>query len=127
MAWAAFQKSNWTRVAGPQKMVQYFPASASGTPTGNLTFTAGQVKTITLTAAFNFKGNGMIEIWAPEGSGSGYATAAAAGVAIENAWLQGPGSGSYAAGNHPLILVQLSSGAAYTTAATGFDLIAMES
>ena len=127
MAWSAFQKSNWTRTVGPQKMAQYFPASASGTPTGNLTFTAGQVKTITLTAAFNFKGNGMINVWAPEGSGSGYATAAAAGVAIENAWLQGPGSGSYSAGNHPLILLQLSSGAAYTTAATGFDLIAMES
>jgi len=127
MAWAAFQKPNWTRVAGPQKMVQYFPASSNGTATGNLTFTAGQVKTITLTAAFNFKGNGMVEVWAPEGAGSGYATAAAAGVAIENSWLQGPGSGSYAAGNHPLILLQISSGAAYTTAATGFDLIAMES
>jgi len=127
MAWAAFQKSNWTRTASPQKMVQYFPASASGTPTGNLTFTAGQTKTITLTAAFNFKGNGMIEAFAPMGSGSGYATAAASGVTIENAWLQGPGSGSYASGNHPLILLQLTCGAAFTTAATGFDLIVMES
>ena len=127
MAWAAFQKDNWTRTAGSQKMVQYFPASSNGTATGNLTFTAGQVKTITLTAAFNFKGNGQIGVWAPMGSGSGYATAAAQGVAIENAWLQGPGSGSYAAGNHPLILLQISSGAAATTAAGGFDLIAMES
>lgn len=127
MAWAAFQKDNWTRTVFPTKMVQYFPASASGTPTGNLTFTAGQVKTITLTAAFQWKGNGMVAVWAPMGSGSGFATAAAAGVAIENAWLQGPGSGSYAGGNHPLILLQLSCGAAFTTAATGFDLIAMES
>lgn len=127
MAWAAFQKPNWTRVAGPQKMVQYFPAGVSGTPTGNLTFTAGQVRTVTLTAAFAWKGNGMIEVWAPMGAGSGYATAATGGVTIENAWLQGPGSGSYAGGNHPLILLQISSGAAFTTAATGFDLIAMES
>lgn len=127
MAWAAFQKSNWTRTSSPQKMVQYFPASGNGTATGNLTFTAGQVRTITLTAAFQWKGNGNCEVWAPMGAGSGYATAAAAGVTIENALLEGPASGSYAAGNHPILLVQISSGAAFTTAATGFDLIGMES
>jgi len=132
MAWAAFQKPNWTRTVGPQKMVQYFPASSNGTATGGLVFTAGAVKAITLTAAFNFKGNGMLAAWIPEagGSTSGYSggeTAAAAGVCVENAYLQGATSGSYAAGNHPLIVVQLSCGAAYTTAATGFDLIVAQS
>ena len=132
MAWAAFQKSNWTRTVAPQKMTQYFPAASNATATGNLTFTAGAVKTITLTAAYAFKGNGMVSAWIPEqgGSTSGFGggeTAAAAGVCIENAYLAGAASGNYAAGNHPLIYVQLSSGAAYTTAATGFDLICQQS
>jgi hypothetical protein len=134
MAWAAFQKSNWTRAAGPQKAIQYFPASSNGTATGNITFTAGQVKSLTLTAAFMFKGNGMMEAYIPEqgGSSSGFGggqTAAAAGVCIENAYLIGaaPASSSYAAGNHPLIIVQISSGAAYTTAAAGFDIVCMQS
>ena len=134
MAWAAFQKSNWTRTASPQKMVQYFPASSNGTATGGLVFTAGAVNTITLTAAFNFKGNGIIDAWIPMqgGSSSGFGggeTAAAAGVCVDNAYLAGAAaaSSSYAKGNHPLIFVQLSSGAAYTTAATGFDLICQQS
>jgi len=127
MAWTAFQKPNWTRFAGTQKMVQYIPAATNGTVTGNVTFTAGQVKLLTVTAAFNFKGNGMIEAWDPMGAGSGFATAAAAGVAIESCYLTGPASGSYSAGNHPLIVIEMSSGAAYTTAATGFDLIVMQS
>lgn len=127
MAWTAFQKSNWTRTVSPQKAVQYFPASVQSTVTGNITFTAGQLKTITLTAAFSFKGNGVVDVWAPMGAGSGWATAAASGLNLGTAQLQGPGSGSYAAGNHPLILLQLQASAAYTTAATGFDLIAMES
>ncbi len=127
MAWSAFQKSNWTRSVGSQKAIQYFPAASNGTATGNLTFTAGLIKAITLTAAFSFKGNGMVEAWDPMGAGSGFATAVAAGVAIESAYLTGPAAGSYAAGNHPLIIVELSSGAAYTTAATGFDLICMQS
>src|SRR5271157_5440976 len=127
MAWAAFQKSNWTRVVGPQKAVQYFPASSNATMTGNLTFTAGKVVPITATAAFAFKGNGMVEAWIPEAGGStsgfsGGQTAAAAGVCVENAYLIGAASGSYGAGNHPLIVIQLSCGAAYTTAATGFDI-----
>jgi hypothetical protein len=125
MAWTNFQKSNWTRTVAPDKAVQYFPASVQGTVTGNLTFAAGAVKTITLTAAFMFKGNGMISAWGPQGVSS-YETAAAQGLVIENAWLQGPASGSYAAGNHPLILLNLSAGSALTTAATGFDLIVAE-
>lgn len=125
MAWTNFQKSNWTRTVAPQHAVQYFPAAVQGTVTGNLTFAAGAVKTLTLTAAFMFKGNGMVNVWGPEGASS-YATAAAQGLVIENAWLQGPGSGSYGAGNHPLIFVNISAGTALTTAATGFDLIAMQ-
>lgn len=125
MAWVAFQKPNWNRATIPTHSNQYFPAASNGTATGNLTFTAGAIKTVTLTAAFQFKGNGGVLVTAPEGSSS-YQTAAAAGVMIDNAWLQGPGSGNYAAGNHPVILCNLSSAAAYTTAATGFDLIAWQ-
>lgn len=134
MAWAAFQKSNWTRTTGPQKMVQYIPAASNATATGGLVFTAGAVVPVTVTAAFAFKGNGMMEAWLPTegGSSSGFGggqTAAAAGVCIENAYLIGAAaaSSSYAKGNHPLCVIQLSSGAAYTTAATGFDLIIMQS
>lgn len=128
MAWTNFQKSNWTRTGWPYKAVQYFPASTNGTATGNITFTAGQVKQVTLTAAFMFKGNGAVQAWAPEQGGStsgfgGYETAAAAGIVIENAFLIGAASGSYSAGNHPLIVLNLSAGAAYTTAAAGFDVI----
>lgn len=132
MAWAAFQKSNWTRSSSPQKAIQYFPASVQGTVTGNITFAANTTKFITLTAAFMFKGNGNVEAFAPEQGGStsgfgNYETAAAAGVLIGNAYLLGAASGSYAAGNHPLVVVALQSNAAYTTAATGFDLIVMQS
>ena len=77
--------------------------------------------------AFAFKGNGLVDIWAPEGAGSGWATVAVQGINLGAAWLQGPASGSYGAGNHPLILFQLQASAAATTAATGFDLIAMQS
>jgi hypothetical protein len=133
MAWAAFQKSNWTRAAGPQKMIQYIPASSNGTATGGVVFAAaGSVVPITVTAAFQFKGNGMMEAYLPTegGSTSGFGggqTAAAAGVCIENAYLIGAASGSYAKGNHPLCVIELSCGSAFTTAATGFDLIIMQS
>jgi hypothetical protein len=133
MAWANFQKSNWTRVVSPQKMTQYIPAASNATVTGGLVFgSAGAVVPITVTAAFQFKGNGMVEAYLPEqgGSTSGFGggeTAAAAGVCVENAYLIGAASGSYAKGNHPLCVINLSCGVAYTTAATGFDLIIMES
>jgi hypothetical protein len=128
MAWVTFQKSNWTRTASSEHARQYFPASSNGTATGNLTFVGAALKTITLTAAFQFQGNGPVTVSAPEGAGSGYATVAAQGIVIENAWLQGPASGSYAGGNHPLILVNLSNAttATVTTATTGFDLIAVQ-
>lgn len=127
MAWVNFQKSNWTRTVFPSKDAQYFPGSSNGTATGNLTFVGTAIKTLTLTAAFNFKGNGLISVWGPTGSSS-YQTAAAQGIVIENAWLAAPPSGSYSAGNHPLILVNISnaSTATVTTATTGFDLVAMQ-
>lgn len=136
MAWVAFQKSNWTRTAQGEHARQYFPASVggsisgtsvAGTVTGGIVFTGGQTRVLTLTAAFQFQGNGQITVSGPEGSSS-YATAAAQGIVIDNAWLQGPASGSYAAGNHPLILVNISGPAAatVTSAAGGFDLIAVQ-
>lgn len=135
MAWAAFQKPNWTRVSGSQKMVQYIPAASNGTVTGAITFSAaGAVVPITVTAAFAFKGNGMMEAYLPTqgGSSSGFGggeTAAAAGVCIENVYLCGAASAStsYAKGNHPLAVIELSCGAAFTTAAAGFDMVLMQS
>jgi hypothetical protein len=125
MAWVNFQKSNWTRGTAPMHARQYFPASVQSTVTGNLTFAAGATKLITLTATFQFQGNGPVFVTAPEGV-SNFQTAAAQGVVIENAYLTGPASGSYAAGNHPLIVVGISAASALTTAATGFDLIAWQ-
>jgi hypothetical protein len=125
MAWVAFQKSNWTRTDHPTHARQYFPASVQATMTGGLVFTAGGTQLLTITAvAFQFQGNGPVHMSAPEGT-SGFATAAAAGVSVGNAWLQGPvPNGAYSLGNHPQIVFRISSSAAYTTAATGFDLIA---
>lgn len=126
MAWAAFKKSNWTRTVPGAKAVQYFPAASNSTATGNLTIAAGGSSTLTLTADFQFQGNGPVTVFAPEGAGSGWATAAAQGVYLLNAWLEGPASGSYAAGNHPVIKVVLGSTTLCTTAATGFDLIGVQ-
>jgi len=131
MAWTNFQKSNWTRTASAEHARQYFPASVAGTVTGNLTFTAGQTVPITLTAAFQFQGNGQVEVSIPMAGGStsgfsGGETAAANFLTIQNAYLIGAASGSYSAGNHPLIVVQFTCAKAYTTAATGFDLLAIQ-
>jgi len=125
MAWTNFQKSNWTRTVSSEHARQYFPASVQGTVTGNLTIAAGATKTLTLTATFQFQGNGQVEVSAPEGV-SNFQTAAAQGLVITNAYLTGPSSGSYSAGNHPLIVVNLFSSTLMTTAATGFDLIAVQ-
>jgi hypothetical protein len=125
MAWTNFQKSNWTRMAGDPHARQYFPASVQGTVTGGITIAAGATKFITLTACFQFQGNGQVDVTAPEGV-SNYQTAAAQGLVINNAYLTGPSSGSYALGNHPLIIVSLFSSTLLTTAATGFDLIAVQ-
>jgi hypothetical protein len=134
MAWTNFQKSNWTRTTSSEHARQYFPAtvggsisgtSVAGTVTGGIVFAANQTRVLTLTAAFQFQGNGQVMVSAPEGA-SNYATAAAQGLVIDNAWIQGPASGSYSAGNHPLIMVNLSTNVALTTAATGFDLIAVQ-
>ena len=71
MAWASFQKSNWTRATSQQKAIQYYPASIQSTITGGLVFgTAAAVVPITLTAGFMFKGNGMVEAYIPEQGGS---------------------------------------------------------
>jgi hypothetical protein len=125
MAYAAFQKSNWTRTAVGEHARQYFPAAVTSAQTGGLVLAAGASAAITLTAAFMFQGNGQVIVTAPEGI-SNYQTAAAQGLIIENAYLEGPASGSYAAGNHPRIIVNLSSSTALTTAAGGFDLIAVQ-
>jgi len=123
MAWSAFQKSNWTRSVGSQKAIQYFPAASNGTATGNLTFTAGLIKAITLTAAFSFKGNGMVEAWDPMGAGSGFATAVAAGVAIESAYLTGPAAGFIVAVTIRLLVVGASPEAACTLCDLGLVLL----
>lgn len=122
MAWTNFQRSNWSRVVGPQHAVQVFTSVAAG-----ITITAASTQLITLTsAAYQFKGNGEIDVFFPEGL-SDAETAATQGMMLGNAWLQGPASGSYSAGNHPQIVFQVSSQKLMTVASGGFTIIAMQS
>lgn len=118
MAWTNFQKSNWTRGVAPRGADQYFTAVAAG-----ITVAAQSTTLVTLTAAaFKFQGNGPIDITFPAGL-SNAETAAAQGLLLSNGWLQSPATGSYAGGNHPQIVFQVSSNTLMTVAAGGFSLI----
>ena len=120
MAWTNFQKSNWTRTASSEHARQYFTAVAAG-----ITIAAASTSLITVTAAFQFQGNGGVEVSLPFGASSAE-TAAAQGMVIGAAWLQPAASGSYAAGNHPLLVFQATSQTLMTVAATGFSVIAVQ-
>lgn len=113
---AAFNKSNWTRIASAEKMVQYFP---SGIP--NSVVNANTTNTITLTAAFQFKGNGPVDITFAAGS-----TQLNNGLAMGQPILLGPASGSYAAGNHPRIQFPLSNFTAGGLTPTAIDILATQ-
>lgn len=113
---AAFNKSNWTRTAGSEKAVQYFPGAIT-----TATIASATSVLITLTAGFMFKGNGPVDVSLPAG-----VTLSSAGLSLGEASIQAPASGSYGAGNHPRIVFRVinSTGAAITPVAT--DVIATQ-
>ena len=120
MAWTNFQKSNWTRTVASEHARQYFTAVAAG-----ITITAATSQLLTVTAAFQFQGNGQVDVSFPYGLSNGE-TAAAQGLILGPAWLQPAGSGSYSAGNHPLLVFQVTSQTLMTVAAGGFSMLAVQ-
>jgi hypothetical protein len=94
---ADFQASNWTRTAVSDHALQYFPSS-QGFGITAATVAANTTAIYTLTASFQFQGNGQCEASIPPGS-----TALQTGVSLGECYLVAPASGSYSAGNHPLI------------------------
>jgi hypothetical protein len=121
MAWTNFQRSNWTRTASGEHARQYFTAVAAG-----ITITAATSQLITLTScAFQFQGNGQVEVSFPTGF-SGGETAAAQGLILGQAWLQATATAAYSAGIHPQIVFQVTSQTLMTVAAGGLSLIAVQ-
>lgn len=90
---ANFNKSNWTRTVGADKMVSYAPGAIT-----NVAISANTSTVYTTTVPFQFKGNGPVEVTLPV-----TATALVAGLSISEANLLAPASGSYSLGNHPRI------------------------
>lgn len=122
MAWTADQKANRVSIGTGHRAAQYFPGAVTAG-----TYAANSATVLTLTAAFAFKGNGQVDATLPHGA------SLAAGLTIGQAQLlgapAGPGSGSYAAGNHPQITVQIVNSTATgitTTAAAAVDLVVVQ-
>lgn len=115
MAWTNFQKSNWTRTALGQHARQYFVGGVAAQ-----TVAANTTVVITLTATFQFQGNGQVDVSVPMGA------TLAAGLVLGNAELLGPASGSYALGNHPRITVQLTNPTAGALTPVATDLLAVQ-
>jgi hypothetical protein len=121
-----FNKSNWSRTVSDPHSVQYMPAAKGGiaNPT---TVASNSVLTTTIAAAFQFKGNGPLEVSLPFGQQIlNSATAAATSISLGESWLSGSiASSGYAAGVHPSIIYKLvNSGAAQTL--IGCDLLAVQ-
>jgi hypothetical protein len=112
---ANFQKSNWTRTASGEHARQYFPGGI-----GAQTITAATTAVITLTATYQFQGNGQVEASLP------VTATLAAGLVLGQAQLIGPASGSYALGNHPRITVQVSNPTAANITPTACDLVVVQ-
>lgn len=115
-----FNKSNWSRTAINAKAVQYLPAAKGGIaqPT---TVTANGVLTTTVNLAFQFKGNGPVEVSLPFGQQLiTSASAAAANLSLGEAWISGAiAATGYAQGVHPYLTYKLvnSTSSAITTGA----------
>ncbi len=112
---ANFQKSNWTRTASSEHARQYFVSGIAAQ-----TVTANTTAVITLTATYQFQGNGQIEASIPAGA------TLAAGLVLGQAQLLAPAAGSYAAGNHPRITVQVSNPTASNITPVACDLIVVQ-
>jgi hypothetical protein len=114
MAWVADQKSDRLSIGTGHRAAQYFVNAWPG-----LTAAAAGLTVITLTAQFAFKGNGQIDVSLP------HDMSLAAGLVLGQAQLLGPASGSYSAGNHPRITVQVQNTIGITTTAVA-DLIVVQ-
>ena len=112
---ANFQKSQWTRTAVGEHARQYFVGAIAAQ-----TVAANTSIVLTLTATYQFQGNGQVEASLPMGA------TLAAGLVIGQAQLLGPGSGSYAAGNHPRITVQVTNPTAGALTPAATDLICVQ-
>lgn len=114
MAAEVFNKGNRPQESITSKMDLYFPAAIAITTT----IAANVISNVTLTVPFQFKGAGVIEVSLPPND------ALDAGLSLGSATLLAPASGSYSAGNHPRVNVQVinNTTAAITTAAA-HDLI----
>lgn len=95
---ANFNKSNWTRSVGDDKAVLYAPGAIT-----NVAIPANSSTAYTVTAPFQFKGNGPVEVTLPV-----TAAALVAGLSVSETNLLAPASGSYAAGNHPRLTFKVS-------------------
>ena len=105
---AAFQKANWTRTAGSEKAIQYFPGAIT-----TATVAANSTLLITVTAAWMFKGNGPVDVSLPLGF------TLASGMSLGEAVLVAPASAGYPT-VHPRIIFKVvnSTAAAITPVAT---------
>jgi hypothetical protein len=112
---ANFQKSNWTRTASSEHARQYFVGAIAAQ-----TVAANTTVVLTLTATYQFQGNGQIEASLPAGA------TLAAGLVLGQAQLLAPGSGSYAAGNHPRVTVQVTNPTAGALTPAATDLIVVQ-
>lgn len=112
---AAFQKSNWTRTASSEKARQYFTGGI-----GAQTIAANTSVVLTLTALFQFQGNGQVEASLPVGA------TLAAGLVLGQAQLLGPAAGSYASGGHPRITLQVTNPTAAALTPVATDLVVVQ-
>lgn len=109
---ADFQKPNWSRTTAPTHSVVYCPATPSALGITAATVTAGSMQIYSVTAPFQFKGNGQCEVSLPVGA------TLQTGVALAECYLGPPASGSYSAGNHPVVKFKTQAQIAATIAAT---------
>ena len=112
-----FQKGNRPRTVTADHAV-YYAQSAIAITTS---IAANVIDTLTITVPFQFKGCAQLLATLPPGD------ALDTGLSIGSCILEAPASGSYAAGNHPTVKVQIinNTTAAVTTAAA-HDLVIVE-
>lgn len=111
----AFQKSQRTSTVGSDRARQYFPSGFAAQ-----TVAANTTVTLTLTAAFQFKGNGELATQIPVGF------AMTGALSFGNVVLSQSASGPYSGGNHPVLLVQVTNPTANPITAAACDLLIVQ-
>ena len=128
MAWTADQKAHRLPTAGPERSTQYFPAGQGGNTLTSTTVilgataaAGGNVLPLSLTAAWKFKMNDQVETTFAHGQTK------VLGLVLGDSTLEPPASGSYSAGNHPIIVTTCQNITAQPiTLAAGLDLVVMQ-